>query len=408
MTQVHYLNPRYQQGSPTLNYAAKVSALRAEGRDILEMVLGELQPPFFEVPAHIKAAMHEAIDANRTRYTDPQGEQEVLEVIRAKLERDYKISYSPREVMLSNGVKQVIENLFAVALEPGDEVLIPAPCWVYKPNITKYGGVCKFVPCSKDNNYNVIAKQLEDAITQQTKWLIINSPTNPTGSLYTREDFVQIAKVLRKNTHVRIFLDEIYEQLVFDGHEFCSLLTVAPDLKDRVVVANGISKVYAGTGLRGGFASGSEETIFAMTNHQSITTSSICTPVQWAMKAAFGGNHDFLEAWMAELQDRRDAFVCGINQQVRGLHAISPMSTFYVRIECGDWTELITKDGKTTFETDLDVANHLVEKAGVAMMFGAPFNYQEPMLRGSLNLPKSELEIACERIAAARNELVTR
>jgi aspartate aminotransferase len=146
------------------------------------MVLGELQPPFFQVPAHIKAAMHEAIDANRTRYTDVQGEQEVLEVIRAKLERDYNISYSPREVMLSNGVKQVIDNLFAVALEPGDEVLIPAPCWVYKPNITKYGGVCKFIPCSKDNNYKVTAKELEEAITQQTKWLIINSPNNPTGS----------------------------------------------------------------------------------------------------------------------------------------------------------------------------------------------------------------------------------
>lgn len=399
--QYYYVNPRYQQGSPTLALDARTKALQADGCQILNLGVGELA---FDTPAHILQAMHAAIDAGKTRYTPVKGEPELLDAICAKLERDYNLTYSRAQVIASTGLKQGIDNLFAVALQVGDEVLIPTPCWVgYEPVVTKYGGQCKFIPCSSGNNYKLTAEQLRGAITLNTKWLILNSPANPTGSVYTREDLEQIAQVLRKNPHVRIFCDDIYEKLVFDGHEFCSLLMVAPDLIDRVMVGNGISKAYAGTGFRDGYLAGNPVLVQAMSNHQSITTSNPCSIAQWGAIAALNGDHSFLQEWVPELQERRDVLVEGLNT-IDGFRATEPGGSFYVPVDCSGWIDRVTPD-RTRLINDTTVAEYVLNEAGVAVMFGSAFRWGEPALRFSVNLGKDDLRRACELVDTAGKRL---
>ena len=405
MSESYYLNPLYRQGSATLALDTQVKALQAAGHEIRNLGVGELA---FDAPAHIQRALHEAIDAGKTRYTAVKGAPDLLDAIRAKFERDYRLTYTRDQVIASTGLKQGIDNLFAVALRPGDVVLIPTPCWVgYEPVVNKYGGVCQFIPCSSENDYKLTAEQLKQAITPETQWLILNSPGNPTGSVYTREELEGIAQVLRDNPHVRIFLDDIYEKLLFDGHEFCSLLTVAPDLMDRVVVGNGISKAYALTGLRLGFVAGSKETIGAMSNHQSIVTSNPCSLSQWGAIAALNGDHSFLQQdWVPELQERRDVLVEGLNA-IDGFSAKTPAGSFYVPVNCSGWINRVTPDNNLLTD-DTKVAEYLLHEAGVAVMFGSAFRWGEPALRWSVNLGQDDLKRACELVDVAGRRLVAR
>ncbi|MBU3655139.1 MAG: pyridoxal phosphate-dependent aminotransferase [Alphaproteobacteria bacterium] len=383
--------------SPTLALVQLAKELKAAGRDVVDLSAGE---PDFDTPDHVQQAAIDAMARGETRYTAVAGTPELKKAIRAKFLRDNGLDYSADEVMAATGNKQLLFNAMMATLNAGDEVVIPAPYWVSYPDMVLLaGGQPVVVPCGQDSNFKLTPDALEAAITPKTKWLILCSPSNPTGSAYSKNELAALADVLRRHPQTLILSDDIYEKLVFDGKSFCNILNVAPDLKDRTMVANGVSKSHAMTGWRLGYAAAPAWLIKAMTLIQSQSTSNPSSISQAAAVAALEGDQSFLPAWVAEYQGRRDVLVAGLNA-IDGISCLTPDGAFYVYANCGGLLGRTTPDGRP-LNDDKDVAAYLLESAGVVALHGDACGLS-PFLRLSFgNVTQDKLREACQRIGAA-------
>ncbi|HTQ70982.1 MAG TPA: pyridoxal phosphate-dependent aminotransferase, partial [Acidocella sp.] len=307
--------------SQTIAISTKARALKAEGRDIISLSAGE---PDFDTPAHIKQAAIDAINAGDTKYTDVAGTAALRKAVAAKFLRDSGIDYKPEEVIVSTGGKQVIFNAMLATVQAGDEVIIPTPCWVSYPDIVQLAeGTPVFVPCAQNNGFKMRAEDLEAAITPKTKWVFLNSPSNPTGAAYSAEDLRPICDVLLKHPHVWVFTDDIYEKLTYDGFKPATIVQVEPKLKERTITMNGCSKAYAMTGWRIGFCGAPVQLIKAMDKLQSQSTSNTSSVSQAAAVAALNGPEEALGEMVKIYKERRDLVVDMLNQ-AQGLNCHKP------------------------------------------------------------------------------------
>jgi aspartate aminotransferase len=364
----------------------KVRTLKAEGKDVIGLGAGE---PDFDTPDHIKQAAVEAIKAGQTKYTNVDGIPELKQAICDKFARDNDLAYTPGQINVSPGGKPVIYNALVATLNPGDEVIIPTPCWVSYPDMVKLAGGVP-VMAKPGAGFKLEPETLDALITHKTKWLILNSPSNPTGTAYTRADLLGLAEVLRKHPQVWILTDDIYEHLVYDRFEFTSMAYVAPDLWERTLTMNGVSKAYAMTGWRIGYAGAPRALIGAMAKVMGQTTSNPSSISQWAAVAALNGPHDFLAERNAIFKKRRDLVVERLNA-IEGISCSTPDGAFYVFPDC---TGLL--GGK--HKTDVDFANALIDDVHVGVVPGTAF--QAPgHFRISYSVDTDDLMRACDRIA---------
>ena len=375
---------------------AKARELAATGRDVIRLSQGE---PDFPTPDHVKQAVVRAMDRNETKYTPTGGTAEMKEAIIGKFKRENNLEYSPAEVMAGTGGKQIIFSAMVSTVEEGDEAIVTAPFWVAYPDIVKFvKGVPVAIECAEENGFKLQADDLERAITPRTKWLFLNSPNNPCGSIYTRDDLLALGDVLLKHPQVYVLSDDIYEHIIFDGHKFETLADVVPALKDRVLTVNGASKAYSMTGWRLGFAGGPEELIRNMTKLQNQNTGNPSSISQAAAIAALNGPQDFVPERTAKFQERRDVVVDMINDAA-GLRCSTPEGAFYVYPNCSGLIGRRTQDGKT-IQTDEDVVMYLLHHSGVAAVHGAAYGLS-PYFRISTAASMDELKEACARIQAA-------
>ena len=384
--------------SPTVAVTAKANELKAAGRDVIGLGAGE---PDFDTPANIVAAANKALAEGKTRYVAPAGIIELRKAICEKLKRDNDLTYTPDQIAVGCGGKQTIYNAMTASLNPGDEVIIPAPYWVSYPDITAlFEGVPVFVNCPQENNFKLTPDQLRDAITPKTKWLILNSPSNPTGSGYTEADLKALADVLMEpeNQHVWVMTDDMYEYLVYDGFEFKTIAQVEPKLFDRTLTLNGLSKAFCMTGWRLGYAAGPTDLIKAMNMLQSQSATSATTFVQWAGVEALNGPQDFIAENNKAFVERRD-LVVGLINEIDGLECLTPEGAFYVYPSCAGLMGKKTPDGKA-IETDEDLVSYLLEAEGVAAVHGAAFGLS-PHFRISYATSNDLLIEACKRIKRA-------
>jgi aspartate aminotransferase len=379
--------------SATIAISAKARALKAAGRDVIALSAGE---PDFDTPDNIKNAAIEAIKAGKTKYTDPDGMPELKAAICAKFKRENGLEYKPSQVHVAPGGKPVIYNALVATLNPGDEVIIPAPYWVSYPDMVLLaGGAPVSVETTAESGFKITPAALEAAITPKTKWLIINSPSNPSGGAYTRAELQAIADVLLRHPHVWVLTDDMYEHLVFDDFEFTTIAQVEPKLYDRTLTMNGVSKGYSMTGWRIGYAAGPEPLIKAMGKMISQTTSNPCSISQWAALEALNGTQDFIKPNAKLFQERRDLVVSMLNQAT-GLHCPTPEGAFYVYPSCAGLIGKTAPSGKV-IESDEDFATELLESEGVAVVHGAAFGLS-PFFRISYATSNEVLEDACSRI----------
>ena len=381
------------QPSATIAVTQKARDLKAQGRDVIGLGAGE---PDFDTPAHIIEAAKKALDDGFTRYTAINGIPELLEAVSAKFKRDNGLDYAPSQVHVSCGGKPVIFNAFMATVNPGDEVIIPTPYWVSYPDITAlFGGVPVMVECPAENGFKMTPEQLEAAITPKTKWLMLNSPSNPTGAAYTEADLKGLAEVLMRHPHVWVLTDDIYEHIVYDDFKFTTIAQVVPELYDRTLTMNGVSKAYCMTGWRVGFAGGPTELINAMTKVQSQSITHTAAVSQVASVAALNGPHDFVAEHNKVFKERRDLVVSMLNQ-APGLHCPTPEGAFYVYPSCEGIMGKTTEAGKT-IQSDEDFVTALLEAEGVAVVHGAAFGLS-PHFRISYATATDVLEDACERV----------
>lgn len=379
--------------SATIAATTKAAELKRAGKDVIGLGAGE---PDFDTPDHIKEAAIKAIKDGKTKYTPADGIPELKEAICAKFQRDNGLSYKPSQVNVSPGGKPVIFNAFIATLNPGDEVVIPAPYWVSYPAIVKITGATPvFVQCGPNAKYKLTPEALEEAITPNTKWLVLNSPSNPTGAAYTKEELRGLADVLLRHPHVMILTDDMYEHLVYDGFEYWTIAQVEPGLYDRTLTMNGVSKAYAMTGWRIGYAAGPEKLIGAMRKVMSQSTSNACSISQWAAVEALNGPHDFLAPRNEAFKNRRDLVVRELNK-ADGIQCGTPEGAFYV------YPNIAGVIGKTTpsgvkIETDKDFTTTLLEEKLVAAVFGEAFG-MSPAFRVSYATSDELLTEACKRI----------
>ncbi len=382
--------------SPTIAVTQKARDLKAEGSDVIGLGAGE---PDFDTPGHILEAAKKALDDGMTRYTAVNGIPELREAIAAKFKRDNSLDYSVDEIVVGCGGKQIIFNAFMATLNPGDEVIIPAPYWVSYPDIALlFGGKPVFVACPAEKGFRMSPQDLDAAITPKTKWLILNSPSNPSGAAYTRDDLKALTDVLMKHGHVWVMTDDIYEHVIYDDFEFSTVAQVEPGLKDRTLTLNGMSKAYCMTGWRVGFAGGPKELIKAITMVQSQSTTHTAAVSQAASVAGLNGPKDFLAANNKIFQERRDLVVSMLNQ-APGLSCPMPEGAFYVYPSCAGTIGKKTPDG-ATIETDEDFVTYILESEGVAVVQGAAFGLS-PHFRVSYATATDLLEDACQRIQRA-------
>ena len=382
--------------SPTIAVTNRARELKAAGQDIIGLGAGE---PDFDTPEAIKNAAIEAIARGETKYTAVDGTPALKAAICAKLKRENGLDFAPNQVTVSGGGKQVIYNALMATLNPGDEVLIPAPYWVSYPDMVVLAeGTPVTVPASEADGFKLRPEALEAAITPRTKWLILNSPSNPTGAAYSRDELKGLTDVLMAHPHVWLFSDDIYEHLVYDGFEFHAALAVEPNLAERTLTMNGVSKAYAMTGWRIGYGAGPAPLIKAMAMIQSQSTSNPCSISQAAAVAALEGPQDFLDQWRGVFQERRDLVVAMLNQ-APGLVCHRPEGAFYVYPSCAGTIGKTAPDGKTV-ESSEDVAGYLLESVGVAVVHGAAFGL-DPYFRVSYATSTDVLREACERIQGA-------
>ena len=379
--------------SATIAASAKARALQAAGRNVISLAAGE---PDFDTPDNIKEAAIKAIRDGKTKYTDPDGMPLLKEAIVGKFSRENGLAYKTSQVHVAPGGKPVIYNALVATLNPGDEVIIPAPYWVSYPDmVLMAGGEPVSVATSAANGFKLQAADLEAAITPKTRWLILNSPSNPSGGAYTRAELKALADVLLRHPQVWILTDDMYEHLVFDDFEFTTIAQVEPALYDRTLTMNGVSKAYAMTGWRIGYAAGPEALIKAMGKVISQTTSNPCSISQFAAVEALNGTQEFIKPNAKLFQGRRDLVVSMLNQ-ASGLHCPTPEGAFYVYPSCEGALGKTAPSGKV-IKSDEDFALELIEAEGVSVVFGAAFGLS-PFFRISYATSNAILEDACTRI----------
>lgn len=386
--------------SPANLATARVKELRAAGRNIVGLTVGE---PDFDTPPHIIEAAYAAMKEGKTRYTIVDGMPELKRAVCAKFEAENGISYASDEVSVANGGKQIIFNALTATVGEGDEVIIPAPYWVSYPDMVLLnGGVPVIVECDVASDYKMTASQLEAALTSRTKWLVLNSPCNPTGATYSEDELVSFGEVLTQYPDVHVLTDDVYEHLIYDDAKFCSFVRANPHLKERTLTVNAVSKAYAMTGWRIGFAGGPKSLIKAMAKLQSQSTSSPSAISQSAALAALSGPKDFLPGWCAEYQARRDFVVSALNA-IDGIRCPTPTGAFYVYPSCAGLIGKRTPEGNV-IKTDLDLVLHLLESQDVAVIQGAAFGLS-PAFRLSFATSMDQLREGCARIAKACAQL---
>ncbi len=381
--------------SPTIAMTMRAQQLTAEGHDIITLSAGE---PDFDTPEHIRDAAKAAIDAGHTRYTAVDGMPALKRAICDKFARENGLDYTPAEVSVGTGGKQILYNALMATLNPGDEVIIPAPYWVSYPDMVLLaGGTPVIVPAGMDAGYRITPEQLEAAITPRTKWLILNSPSNPSGAGYGQAHMRALTDVLMRHPHVWVLADDIYEHLVFDDFRFVTPAQVEPGLKDRTLTMNGVSKSYAMTGWRIGFGAGPEALIRAMAKLQSQSTSNPCSISQYAALAALNGPQDYVETSRAVFQRRRDLVVEALNT-CPGISCPVPEGAFYVYPSIHGLIGK-TSAGGAVIADDEAFATALLDETGVAVVFGAAFGLS-PHFRVSYATSDEVLRDACARIKA--------
>lgn len=378
--------------SPTIAMSNLAADLKRQGRDIIALSAGE---PDFPTPEHVREAAKRAIDAGETKYTQVDGIPELKAAIRAKFARENGLDYAADEVTVSSGGKQVLYNALMATLEPGDEVVIPAPYWVSYPDMVRLaGGEPVIVEARIEDGFRITPEALEAAITPRTKWLIFNSPSNPTGAGYGPEALAALMAVVERHGHVWVMTDDMYEHIRFPGFEFRSPALIAPSLRDRTLTVNGVSKAYAMTGWRIGYAGGPARLIAGMRKIQSQSTSNPCSVSQWAAVAALEGPQDYIREANAAFLRRRDLVVAGLNV-CPGIECPVPDGAFYVYPSVAGCIGRTSAGGRT-LTTDEDFATALLEEEGVAVVFGAAFGLS-PCIRISYATSDAALEDACTR-----------
>jgi len=386
--------------SPSSAAADRATALKREGKNIVSLAVGE---PDFDTPAHIRAAASRAMDNGETRYTMLPGSVELRQAIAAKLKRENDLVYAPNDIIVTNGCKSGIYSALEATLEAGDEVIVPAPFWVSYPDmVIACDGVPKVIACPENQGFKMSPAQLEAAITDKTRWLIINSPSNPTGASYTAAEYRKLADVLARHPQVLVMTDDIYEHIRFDGRTTPHLLNAAPELKDRVLAINGVSKTYAMTGWRIGWIAGPSDLIGALNTLLSQAAGNACSISQAAAVEALNGDQSFVSESVAIYRARRDRMLTRINQ-IQGLSCLPPDGAFYLYVNCAGLIGRKTPAG-ATLETDSDVAMYLLESVGVAVVQGSAYGLS-PFFRMSIAASLDVLDDGTERIARAVSEL---
>ena len=381
--------------SPSNAGAQRVRELRAAGRDIIGLTIGE---PDFETPGHVKEAATAAMAREETKYTNVDGTPQLKEAIRAKFKRENGLDYEPDQILVGNGGKQVIFNAFMATLEAGDEVIVPAPCWVSYLDIPLLAdGKAVVVACRPEEGFKLTPAALEAAITPRTKWLVLNSPCNPTGAVYSRAELKALAAVLLRYRHVWVMADDIYEHLLFDGIEFATIAQVEPALYERTLTVNGVSKAYAMTGWRIGYGGGPKDLVRNMAKIQSQTTTNASSISQAAAVHALNGPQDFIARRAHAFQERRDR-VLELLREAPGIECFRPEGAFYVFANCGGMLGKRTPNG-ASLKTEQDAVDYLLE-GGVAVVVGAAYGLS-PWFRMSIAAPTGELTEACQRIRRA-------
>ena len=379
--------------SATMATDQKARELKAQGRNIISLGAGE---PDFDTPENIKEAAIRAIREGKTKYTTVDGIPELKEAIAAKFARENGLSYKPSQVNVSPGGKPVIFNAMMATLNPGDEVIVPTPYWVSYPDMVLLaGGTPVFAPTTAASGFKLKPAELEAVITPRTRWVILNSPSNPSGAAYTKDELKGLAEVFLRHPHVWILTDDMYEHLMFDDMPFWTIAQVEPALYARTLTMNGVSKAYAMTGWRIGYAAGPEPLIKLMAKVMSQSTSNPCSVSQYAAVEALSGPQDFIKPNAALFQKRRDLVVSMLNQ-ASGLVCPTPEGAFYVYPSCEKLIGRKAPSGRV-IGSDQDFANELLETEGVAVVFGAAFGLS-PFFRISYATSEAILEDACGRI----------
>jgi len=386
--------------SMTVGINVKANALRAEGKDVLVLAAGE---PDFDTPANIRKAAFDAMESGQTRYVPGKGTPALQKAIQSKFIKDNNIEYSLDEIIVGVGGKHIIYNAMMATLNPDDEVIIPAPFWVSYPDIVLLAeGKPIIVECPESQNFKITANQLEKSITEKTKWLMLNSPSNPTGAVYSKSELKELAEVLLKYPHVLIMSDDIYEKIIYDNLEFGTLASIEPRLKERCLTLNGVSKAYCMTGWRLGYCGASKEIIAAMNKMQSQSNTSTSSISMAAAVEALEGSQEFIKEHNEAFVRRRDMVVSLLNQ-IEGINCLTPEGAFYVYPSCEGVIGKQTPDGNK-IATDEDFMNYLLESEGIAGVHGAAFGLS-PYFRLSYATSDEILKDACSRIKRACEKL---
>ncbi|MBB5711196.1 pyridoxal phosphate-dependent aminotransferase [Sphingomonas xinjiangensis] len=384
------------QPSATLAMTSRVFELKRQGIDVIGLGAGE---PDFDTPDFVKEAAIEAIRAGKTKYTNVDGIPELKQAIVAKFARDNGLTYAENQISVNAGGKHTLFNAFCATIDAGDEVIVPAPYWVSYPDVVQFaGGKPVFIAAGAGQNYKITPEQLDAAITAKTKWVVLNSPSNPTGAAYSAAELRALGEVLLRHPHVLIYADDMYEHILYDGFEFATIAQVVPQLHDRTLTANGVSKAYAMTGWRIGYAGGPDWLIKAIGKLQSQSTSNPCSISQAASVAALNGDQSFLAERTAAFQKRRD-LVVGMLNQIEGMTCPTPEGAFYVYPEFSGLIGKTTPKGQT-ITTDEQMIGYFLDEAKVAAVHGAAFGLS-PAMRISYATSEALLTEACTRIQTA-------
>ncbi len=387
--------------SKILQIGARAAAMKREGLPVIVLGAGE---PDFDTPDNVKEAAKAAIDHGATKYTALDGTAELKRAVAEKFRRENGVDYAPDEITVSAGAKQVLFNAFMASLDPGDEVIIPTPYWTSYSDIVEIcGGVPVLIPCDAQAGLRLGAEQLEKAITPKTRWVLLNSPSNPSGAAYAEADYRPLLDVLLRHPSVWLMVDDMYEHIVYDGFRFVTPVAIEPRLKSRTLTINGVSKAYAMTGWRIGYAGGPKALIKAMAVIQSQSTSCPCSVSQAAAVEALTGPQEFLVARQDSFRRRRDLVVSGLNA-IDGIDCRTPEGAFYTFASCGGLIGRTTPSGKR-IESDSDFTDYLLETVHVAVVPGSAFGLS-PYFRISYATSAAELEEALTRISSACDRLV--